>query len=200
MPKLILFNGPRHSGKDTACNYLEATWHNIYNFKMSGPIKAAIKGMFSLTDVQVSYLESIKTEPSTLLGGRSYVECQISFSEAWAKHFFDKSIFGDLAASRIFKSDLSDETMCVCSDSGFAEEADPVIRLIGRRKVLLVHIFRDGKTYNGDSRDYILLPGVTTVEITNNGSVPEYLQAVEQLAYEFANDSQHLLTKSRLLN
>ena len=200
MPKLILFNGPRHSGKDTACNYLEATWHNIYNFKMSAPIKAGIKGMFNLTDVQVNYLESIKTEPTPLLGGRSYVECQISFSETWAKHFFGKSIFGDLAARRIYRDDISDDTICVCSDSGFVEEVDPVLKIIGKQNTLLVHIFRDGKTYEGDSRSYIKLPGVTTVEVTNNGSVPDYLKAVEHIVSEFTNDRQDLLPKSRLLN
>jgi hypothetical protein len=187
-PKLILFNGPRKSGKDTASLYCETAF-KAHHFKMSGPIKAAIKAMFSFHDQEVEYLESIKVESTFLLFSKSYVEAQISFSETWAKQLFGKYIFGDLAARHIRAAMREDPTqqLYVCSDSGFETEALPVIDLFGRQNTLLVKIHREGKTFAGDSRSYIELDGVKTVSLTNNGTTEEYHQSVHELVQDWIN-------------
>lgn len=186
-PKLILFNGPRHSGKDTAALFCESKF-NAFHFKMSGPIKAAIKAAFSLSDEEVDHLETIKTEPSFLLYGLSYVQVQISFSEEWAKKVFGPFIFGNLA-SRAVRTNLKadpDQKLYVCSDSGFALEAMPVLDIIGKENALLVRIKRDGKTFAGDSRSYIELPGVKMIELENNGTTEDYHKVVEKAVKDFA--------------
>lgn len=181
-PRLILFNGPRHSGKDTAALHLEQA-RNAYHFKFSAPIKAAIKAAFQLTDEEVLVLESIKTEPTEILLGKSYVETQISFSEEWAKCFWSPYFFGLLAAQVVRKELVKGQrNLYVCSDSGFSSEAQAVVDLFGKENVLLVKIYRDGKTFAGDSRDYIDLDGVTTISLTNNWNVDYYRKEVEHIA------------------
>lgn len=187
-PKLVLFNGPRHSGKDTAALHI-AEVLNAYHFKFSAPIKAAIKTAFNLSSQDVDYLESIKTQPTPILFGKSYVQAQISFSEEWAKPSFGQDIFGRWAVNAIknvqAESGNSKYDLFVSSDSGFACEAWPVINnLFGVENTLLVRVYRQGKTFNGDSRSYIELPGVETVEIENNGSIDEYHKQVIALAQD----------------
>ena len=187
-PKLILFNGPRHSGKDTAALHL-AKKLNAYHFKFSAPIKAAIKTVFKLSEQDVEYLESIKTKRIPILLNKTYVEAQISFSEEWAKPSFGQDIFGRWAVNAIknvqAESGNSKYDLFVSSDSGFACEAWPVINnLFGVENTLLVRVYRQGKTFNGDSRSYIELPGVETVEIENNGSIDDYHKQVIALAQD----------------
>jgi hypothetical protein len=187
-PKLILFNGPRKSGKDTASLYCEDAF-KAHHFKMSGPIKAAIKAMFNFHDQEVEYLESIKVESTFLLFNRSYVEAQISFSETWAKQLFGKYVFGDLAARHLRDAMRENpaQQLYVCSDSGFETEALPVIDLFGRQNTLLVKIHRKGKTFTGDSRSYIELEGVQTLTLLNNGTTEQYHEAVHQLVQNWIN-------------
>lgn len=183
--KLILFNGPRHSGKDTAAIRCVETF-DAFHFKMSGPIKAAIGAAFQLSYDDVQYLESIKTEPCELFFGKSYVDMQISFSEDWLKSIFDKYVFGRLALRHVRSmiADHPEQGLYVCSDSGFAEEALPLIDLFGAKNVLLVRIFRDGKTFDGDSRSYIYLKNVPTITVTNS-NIDTYQTTIDDVVASF---------------
>jgi hypothetical protein len=184
--KLILFNGPRHSGKDEAANYC-AEMFGANRFKMSGPIKAAIKAMFALSDEDVELLGTVKTQPSPLLFGRSYVEVQISFSEEWAKELWGKDVFGKIAARAVnqWQRYAGSGSLYVCSDSGFVEEAQELVyQVVGPDNVLLVQLERPGKSFVGDSRSYIELHDVKTIKIQNAGTLAEYHA---KIANEVAN-------------
>ena len=180
--KLILFNGPRHSGKDAASLHVANTW-NAYHFKFSAPIKAAIKAAFDLSDEDVLYLETIKTTPTPILLGKSYVEVQISFSESWAKLFFGQDVFGQIAERKLtYVANETDTQLFVCSDSGFAIETWPIINTVfGKENTLLVRISREGKDFTGDSRSYIDLPGVDTIRLENNKTLSGYYGAIDDL-------------------
>lgn len=181
-PKLILFNGPRHSGKDTAALHCVAQY-NAHHFKMSRPLKDGVKAIFGLSDQEVTLLESIKTQPSATLFGKSYVSLQISLSEDYMKPLFGEDIFGRIAADRLASELAKDQhqELYVCSDSGFAAEAWPVIELFDPKNVLLVKIERRGKTFAGDSRSYIHLKGITTLVLNNHGTEDQYLSHVEEI-------------------
>jgi hypothetical protein len=186
---LILFNGPRHSGKDEAANYC-AKEFGANRFKMSGPIKAAIKAMFALTDEDVDLLETIKTQPSPLLFGLSYVQAQISFSEEWAKKVWGKDVFGRMASAAVQRWEryVGKGNLYVCSDSGFSAEAKSLVYdVISPQNTLLVHLFRTGKSFKGDSRDYIELPEVETINILNNGSIEAYHETLKGTISEWLN-------------
>jgi len=187
--RVIFFNGPRHSGKDTAALYCEKAL-GASHFKQSKPLKAAVQVFYDLTDEEVAHLESIKTQPSDLLFGKSYVEAQISLSEDWAKWFHaDEAIFGKLSARRLRRRSFLSR-LVVCSDSGFASEALPIIDQFGADNVLLVRVHRDGKTYAGDSRGYISLPRIISVDVENNGTIEEYHAHIHQLAVNWLEGSE----------
>lgn len=189
--KLVLFNGPRHSGKDTAALRCVTTF-GAHHFKFSAPIKAAIKAAFELTDQDVEFLESIKTKPCDLLFGKSYVEVQISFSEDWVKRFWGKYTFGHFAERhllQVFKKQPR-QSLYVCSDSGFKEEVEAIIGLFGRENVLLVHTCRTGKDFTGDSRGYIDLPKVAHVTVSNNLTIDDYNHAIDDVIHSFLYNQQ----------
>lgn len=188
-PKLVLFNGPRHSGKDTAAIYC-AQEFGAHHFKFSGPIKAALKAMFDISDDCVSLLEEVKTTPVPLFFDKSYVDCQISFSEDWVKPAFGQYTFGYLAARHVKRHMINNpgQELYVCSDSGFGTEAQPLVELFGSDNTLLVKIFRDGKTFTGDSRSYIELDDVTTISITNNKTTADYEQHIKAMVEIWLND------------
>ena len=188
--KLILFNGPRHSGKDTAALRCVETF-DAFHFKMSGPIKAALRAMFDLHEDEVNYLESIKTVNSSLLFDTSYVDAQISFSEDWAKSFFGTQVFGLLAARCIRNAfrRYPAQAVFVCSDSGFAHEALPLVDIFGPANILLVRVFRDGKTFEGDSRSYIHLNNVASISVTNR-TIDSYRQEIDDVVATFLSDEQ----------
>lgn len=180
--KLILFNGPPHSGKHTGADYVWCSRQNVLRIKLSAPIKRAIKAMFDFTDAQVAYLESIKDQRDPLLFNRTYREVQISFSEAWAKDLFSFRVFGHLADRAIAASPSS---LFVCSDSGFDYEADPMIKRIGKRNTLLVRLHREGCSFANDSRSYIEIPDVLTVDLFNNGSRNDYHSQLDTVIEEW---------------
>ena len=185
--RLVLFNGPRHSGKDEAANYC-AEEFGATRFKMSGPIKAAIKAMFALTDEDVALLETIKTEPSPLLFGLSYVQAQISISEDWAKKVWGKDFFGRMASGAVERWEryAGKGNLYVCSDSGFAEEAASLVYdVISPENTLLVQLFRPGKSFDGDSRSYISLAGVKTITVANDGNLEDYHRTLKEVILDW---------------
>lgn len=189
--RLILFNGPARSGKDTAADHLVQS-KGAHAFKFSAPIKAAIKATFDLHPDEVDYVESIKNEPTVIFEGMSYRNIQISFSENWLKPTFGQEVFGRLAARNLRNAMIQDpaQRLYVCSDSGFASEVEPLLDVFKPKNVLLVRVYRDGKTFEGDSRSYIKLPGVTTISLTNNGTVDQYYDAVDHVASTWLNETK----------
>lgn len=190
--KLILFNGPPRSGKDTAVNHLlskycaAGNYSRIYGFKFSQPIKDAVKATFALTQEEVQFAEAHKDEPLDLFFGETYRNVQISFSEDWLKKGFGPNVFGELAKRRVdnaIRLDPTEEHVFLCSDSGFASEAKPLVEYFGPENVTLVHVFAPGKTFAGDSRSYINLSGlgVTTLPVHNSRTIEDYKALVEVL-------------------
>ena len=184
MKQLILFNGPPRSGKDTAADFVWHRYRNVRRFKLSQPLKDGIKAFFNLTDAQVQHLEKNKSIPDPLLFNQSYRDVQISMSEHWAKDRFGMRVFGNLAQREVIASPSS---LFVCSDSGFAYEAEPLLKLFGLQNVLLVRLHRDSTSYEGDSRSYIELPGVFTVNLINPGTRDEYHSALESVVSAWLN-------------
>ena len=103
--KIIFFNGPPRSGKDTIVNELLKICANTVNIKFSNPLKTALPVFFGLTSKQLDDLEKDKEVPSELLLGRSWREVQILLSENWAKPIFGTQVFGNITLNVIKNSD-----------------------------------------------------------------------------------------------
>jgi len=149
--KIIFFNGPPRSGKDTIVNELLKRYSSCENIKFSNPLKTALPVFFGLSQQQINLLEIEKEIPKDYLLGKSWREAQISLSEEWAKPVFGSRVFGDITLN-IIKN--STNQLFLVSDSGFQEEAGSLIDFFGNDNCLLIRIARDGTNFDNDSRSY----------------------------------------------
>lgn len=189
--KLILFNGPRRVGKDTVFAHHCEEILDAQAVKMAWSLKRAANAFLGFPDMDEFAFEKIKLEPIKDLGGMSYVQFLIWLSEECIKPKFGKDFFGRRLAEAILRrfnsdvqtvlsfcpdADLEDtyaNQLYVCSDSGFRDEALPLVKLFGAENVLLVKLHREGCAFTGDSRGYIDLSdvGVKTLNFYNNFSL-----------------------------
>lgn len=165
---VILFNGPPGSGKDTAASmafnlvFQKYTRNSMIpwrpkHLKFADPLKAAAHTLYNIPHSAEYYEKELghkwKNEPSPLFFGRKPRDVYISLSEEYAKRAHDSTFFGRIAARRIQLEKQAN--IFIFSDSGFADEAIPVIGNVGIENVLLVEMRRAGCSYDGDSRSYI---------------------------------------------
>lgn len=189
--KLILFNGPRRVGKDTVFAHHCEEILDAQAVKMAWSLKRAANAFLGVPGLDEFAFEKVKLEPLKELHGMSYVQFLIWLSEDCIKPKFGKDFFGQCLARAIqrrfdemekvvkqFCSSFSlEEThlnqLYVCSDSGFRDEALPLVKLFGAENVLLVKLHREGCAFTGDSRGYIDLSdvGVKTLNFYNNFSL-----------------------------
>lgn len=149
--KIIFFNGPPRSGKDTIVNRLLKRYLYCENIKFSNPLKTALPVFFGLSKEQIDSLESEKETPKDYLLGKSWRETQISLSEDWAKKIFGSRVFGDITLNVVKNSP---NQLFLISDSGFQEEAGSLIEYFGKDNCLLLRISRKGTNFSNDSRSY----------------------------------------------
>lgn len=159
MSKIIILNGPAGVGKDTIGNALAANYNCIpTSFKRPMfEIAASILGARAFSKFITAYDDrDQKEQPQSFLGGKTCREFMIWISETVVKPLFGNQQFGKLMSEHI---QLCDEGfMFVCTDGGFPDE---VIRLVeDGHDVTLVRLFMEGKTFAGDSRDYISIKGL----------------------------------------
>lgn len=159
MSKIIILNGPAGVGKDTIGNALAANYNCIpTSFKRPMfEIAASILGVRAYSKFMMAYDDrDQKEKPQGFLGGKTCREFMIWISETVVKPLFGNQQFGKLMSEHIR---LCDEGFCfVCTDGGFPDE---VIRLVeDGHDVTLVRLFMEGKTFAGDSRDYISIKGL----------------------------------------
>ena len=154
MSKIIILNGPAGVGKDTIGNALEE-YYNCIPASFKRPmfyIAAAILDDRAFSNFVTAYNDRDQKEmPQSFLGGKTCREFMIWISETVVKPMFGRRHFGKLMSEHI-KTHYEGSTF-VCTDGGFPEE---VIQLVeDGHDVTVVRLFMDGKTFAGDSRDYI---------------------------------------------
>ena len=154
MAKIIILNGPAGVGKDTIGNALAKDYNCIpTSFKRPMfEIAESILGAGAFSKFITAYDDRDQKElPHDFLGGKTCREFMIWISESVVKPLFGNQQFGKMMSEHI---ELCDEGFSfVCTDGGFTDE---VIHLVeDGHDVTLVRLFMDGKTFAGDSRDYI---------------------------------------------
>lgn len=182
--KAVFFNAPPRAGKDTACHAVEFhfLWakprhpHYVpYPAKFAEALKRGAHALFGLNDPNFEMFEQRKDVPTDEFFGHSAREVYIKLSEAFMKPLFGRDVFGRIFAqalvrniTRDFSKASSDSVALVlCADSGFKEEIEPILEIIGRENALIVQISREGCDFKNDSRSYIDIPGVTTITLHN---------------------------------
>jgi hypothetical protein len=177
--RILFLNGPPGCGKDTLANHLWSVREDVSRLKFSQPIKDALRAAYQLTDGQLAWLEhhDNKSTPTPLLHGLSWRQAQIDFSEKYMKPLYGQSIFGEIALKRTF--DMG--RLVLVSDSGFVPEAEVLAAHYGNDNCMVVHIKRPKHDFTGDSRSYINVPGVRTLQLHNDGKLNDMFDVAKQV-------------------
>lgn len=97
-------------------------------------------------------------------------EAMIYVSEVVCKPTFGKQYFGMALAARI----QGDETYIIDDSVGFNDEIPPLVEKVGAENIILVKIVRDGvESFDGDSRNWIDIPGAAVLKTDNDGTLDE---------------------------
>ncbi len=186
MTNIILLNGPKRVGKDTAATMLRmAATDEPAIIGFSHHLKRMVHGIYlgyAGFMLDPNYFDAVKDDPQEFLAGipngptwygDTWRGAYIHYSENVIKPIHGKEWFGKMfvkAAHEAFRRTV------IVPDSGFREEAERVIREFGADHVTLIRLHREGIDFTGDSRSYIDLSDLGVVccdveNVTGNGHV-----------------------------
>jgi len=173
-PYVVFLNGPPGSGKDYATEILlHEDDLTVIHHKFSGPLKDMASALLRISKIELEMSKPLIVPPYNV----SIRQLLIDMSEKWMKPCYGTDIFGKIATELLAEHiQLTDELkedqpdLFVISDSGFDKEAHSVLQLFGNENALLIRLHRDGCTFEGDSRSYIELDDVRSVDINNDGT------------------------------
>lgn len=158
--RVVLLNGPPFVGKDTIARRLvrdaRAEGVDVRELKFATPLKEAAARLFpgvrwGLVGENDRWPPN---EPHPLLHGVSPRQVLINLSERFFKPTFGPDYFGRLAVEQVEQAEQQGAAGVVFSDSGFVEETRPLVAALPDR-VAVVHLYRKGCSFDGDSRGYL---------------------------------------------
>ena len=170
-PLVIMFNAPPRAGKDTACEILmrkfpesvKYEYFKEYLYKES----AKVLGLDFNFWASVCQDGDLKDKPMLRLqtgeaeGSVTPRDILINVAENILKPKHGKDCIANATAHKIaktiqqFKAEKGYNPIIVVPDLGFPYEADAVRTIIPSAEVAVVHIKREGYTFEGDSRNYV---------------------------------------------
>lgn len=201
--KVILFNGPKESGKDTVGEHLAELIPNskIFMFKNTLYKWAATVSTLSLDEIiYISSDRVLKELPNSSLPFNRTTrkhftprEWLIHVSENVIKPLAGNDYFGYECANEIEESGVE---VALITDSGFDTELAALkdglthFKLVGTctcPDITLVRIHRPGYTFKGDSRNYLddeilKILNVPVIDIHNDSDLETFLKRAEYLA------------------
>lgn len=191
--KIILFNGPPRSGKDTAVdfamNYLEKRGER---YRFASPLKDGVHALFGFKGVDTEFfnkhkdnaLEVFKAVPDCAHSDiNTPRQAYIYMSEECLKPVFGKDFFARVAVRNITNMR---HPVVVISDCGFDEEAGALVEAFGKENIAIVHMYREGCSFDNDSRKYVTNTECETFNIYNDGSVTDLYDKVVDVIEKFA--------------
>lgn len=183
--KIILLNAPKGAGKDTIGLALQ----NLYNCELRAFKTKLYEIAYSFTS-GIGYSEFIyyctdresKEIRSSKFRGKSPRDFLIFISEQIVKPNFSKEFFGKAASETI--SGIDFQNGVVFTDSGFIEEALPLIKDFGGRNVFIIQFTgQNSNDFSGDSREFIETDKCHVIKMnqTNDNMSPkEYAMLIAQ--------------------
>jgi hypothetical protein len=181
--KVVAFNGPPGSGKDTCVNLLPnmlatgSTVYRVHHAKFAGPLKLASHALFGLGAADINLFEAAKEQGNALLHGETPRKLYQKLSGNFAKVHYGQDFFGRVMCTIIdsIKVVSDGDTLIAISDAGFAAELAAVAEHVGPENMYVFNVMREGATFEGDTRSYIgendLPSGVHGSELDNNVSL-----------------------------
>lgn len=198
--KIVFLNGPPRSGKDTAAGFiLQAMTRRhvsvkIYHF--ADMLKEAAHRISGLSLPPTAF-ERCKDEPNPNLPlkpdakpPRHYTprELYIMVSEEWIKPKFGRDFFGKLLCREIERDWHSggENLIAVIADSGFQEEARPIIESFEAENCILTRLFRFNTSFSNDSREYWIDQGIpVAVNLYNSMPIEDLADQIEEKLIPF---------------
>lgn len=180
---IVLINGPKRSGKDTAAKWITSSFSKSVRIGFADHLKNATHAAYGLHGISFDHYEHTKDEPSQDFLGISPRRAYISHSESYMKPLHGKQVFSVFFARAAEKSGAA---MVVVPDSGFTDEAEYQRSRVGSDNMLLIRAHRPGFGFEGDSRSYIDLPGITTYDVVNDSDVVTYQEKCLALVSQWA--------------
>jgi hypothetical protein len=117
------------------------------------------------------YREKLKNEPCPFLGGLSLRVFYQKLSEEFIKPALGAEAFGNALLARAANFICFADGALILTDSGFRQEAEPVINCVGLSNCLQVRMLRKGTTFKGDTRSWWSVQGLHTISVDNNGEI-----------------------------
>lgn len=174
-PKCILLNGPPLCGKDTIGAMIGEMRINAVLRKFAQPLIDGMQAMFG-----VSCADGMpKGDPCQELFGKARRPVAISLAEDWIKKQFGDEAFGKILMDRIMTHDM--DKCVIVTDSGFAGEANVLLKHFNPGEVEIVKIVRPGHNFDDDSRSYWSDPRAKQRKILNDGTLTELQAQVRAL-------------------
>jgi len=184
--RVVLFNGPPKSGKNTACDILHHKY-DAEHYSFAEPLKILTHQFFGLTSIGSDRFEQQKSTPLPEFKNMTPRMAYIYMSEQIVKPFFGKNVWAERLVASI-QHDIA-KNYCngfaVVSDLGFPYELDPIVETFGGENVFIVRLYRTGCDFASDSRQYVNRPDLTRtkcVDIHNNADVLTFHNEINAFA------------------
>lgn len=201
LPRFLFINGPSGSGKSTLAELLCSSNEKCWRENFAEPIRDMIRTVFFPEEGPIHYEHDLRDgaiKKQSLLQlakmvamddraiAGNYVSVRtamIEFSETYMKPTFGPDVFGRLLWKRCQEMEHWYDHFII-DDSDFVSEVQYIVSQAGAARCALIHLRRAGTNFSGDSRGYVDLHGVRTIDLDNDGAAAEM---VDQLALEFGN-------------
>lgn len=187
-PKVIIFNAPPQSGKDTCAEYCCQFLPSVHS-RFKKPLIEMCSNILKVesTDFLRCY-EKKKDFKGTIHINNSFTYHKEAFNlsiREFMIHISEnvmKPTFGDMFFGLYAGQNLNTEKWNIFSDGGFPEEIKGLCEYIPKENIIVVKIQRDGCSFENDSRGWIdeSLVGETIV-IPNNDSLEELFLRLDYL-------------------
>src|SRR5688572_20479558 len=175
--KIICLNGPKRSGKDAAARIISQRYPGrVMSLAMADPLKREVMTLWGLDPDFWRELETRKDAPTPELGGFRPRDEYIRVGEMrraededyWARKWIDYARVADA-----WNDGAPNTLEYVCmTDCRRQNEYQAAVELVGVENVLLVRIYRNGHTWEGDTGEYLdVLPGGHMRKLGNPGTI-----------------------------
>ena len=170
-PLVIMFNAPPRAGKDTACEILmrkfpesvKYEYFKEYLYKESAKVLGLDFNFWAsiCQDGDLKDKPMLRFQAGEAEGSLTPRDVLINVAENVLKPKHGKDCIANATAQKIektiqqFRTEKGYNPIVVVPDLGFPYEADAVRAIIPSAEVAVVHIKREGYTFEGDSRNYV---------------------------------------------
>ena len=169
MIRAVLFNGPPECGKDTITEMFQQYWEgNTCHVKFSQPLQTMLKTMCGNYAIPYEEIKRKKFKNGT---GRDFM---IQSFQKVIKPIFGEDHLGKLAAMHVESSICNEDDLILVSDAGRDAEVLAFMQEIGLSKCYVIQVHRQGKNFEGDSRQRAYHPWTDhNRKLVNDGSLAE---------------------------